>query len=145
MKRQKNRKIVLGIVLVALIAVAAFIWWNAKEVSEEVQKDNEKIVVYEFYGETCPHCQHLNAWLDDIKPKYPNLELKQYEIYESQTNRDYMKQMADAYGQKATGVPTLFIADKMFVGFNDERAQQIEDEIKRCLDAVCETLAVIEE
>jgi glutaredoxin len=96
-----------------------------------------KVVIYEFYGQGCPHCTKLNNWFEEIKPKYPQLEVVQHEVYRNSTSRKLFQKMAKAYGKSAGGVPSIFIGEKNIVGFSPEVGKTIEAEIMNCIEALC--------
>lgn len=97
----------------------------------------KEVVLYQFYGQGCPHCARLQVFLDSIQEKYPSLIIKQNEIYFNTENRELFQNMAAAFGQETQGVPTVFIDDKMIVGFNNAIGESIEKEIQRCVEEGC--------
>ncbi|MBD3303784.1 hypothetical protein GF343_01440 [Candidatus Woesearchaeota archaeon] len=101
------------------------------------QIEEQEVVIYEFYGKGCPHCTNLNKWIEEIKPKYPQLEVVQHEVYRNSTNRKLFQKMAKAYGKKAGGVPSIFIGEKNIVGFSPQVGEKIEAEILNCIEALC--------
>jgi len=94
-------------------------------------------IVY-FYGDGCPHCAKLEAFLEEIKPNY-NLNIVSYEVYSNQTNRDLAEKMAVEYKETFRGVPMTFIGDEIFIGFSDAIGKQIESKIKQCELACCDS------
>lgn len=98
--------------------------------------DNE-VIIYEFYGKGCPHCSKLSTWLDEIQPKYPQIIIKEHEIYNNNTNRQLFAEMSQAYGFKMGGVPTIFIGETRIVGFSNQVGERIEAEIQRCMQEGC--------
>jgi cytochrome c biogenesis protein CcdA/glutaredoxin len=101
-----------------------------------VDAQNE-VVLYDFYGQGCPHCGKLKTFLDDIKEDYPTLTIIEKEVYFDQENRELFQDMAEAFDTEIQGVPTVFIDNKVFVGFSDAIGREIEDEIKRCVEEGC--------
>ena len=90
-----------------------------------------------FYGQGCPHCGSLKLFLDDIKPKYPSLVIYEHEIYQNQKERELFEAMSNSFNVPIQGVPTVFIDDKVIVGFSNTIGESIEKEIKRCLVVDC--------
>ena len=97
-----------------------------------------EVYLHVFYGEGCPHCAQLHAFIDKIKVNYPTLKVEYYEVYFNNTDRSLFENISKAYNSSVQGVPTLFINDKMVVGFNTEIGKNIENEIKYCTENVCE-------
>jgi len=138
--KQKNLLPVLIAILV-ILAIVVMVNKSDKKVVPEIVDETE-VIIYEFYGKGCPHCTHLNTWFEEIKPKYPNLKVVQYEVYSNNTNRALFQKVAEAYGTKAGGVPAIFIGEERIVGFGQTTGDKIELEIQKCLDAVCTSPAI---
>jgi len=93
--------------------------------------------MYVFYGQGCPHCARMIKFLDSIKGNYPNLNLQLKEVYGNQDNRELFQKFCEECNSTISGVPTTFIDGKMYVGFSNSIAEQIEAEIKRCSVEKC--------
>jgi len=120
----KNKFIILFIVLLFLISLSSVYAQN-------------QVVVYQFYGKGCPHCAQEEFFLQELEEKYPELEVKSFEIYFNDDNRILFQEMADAFNTDIQGVPTLFINGKVIVGFSNAIGQSIEQEVKRCIEEGC--------
>ncbi len=94
------------------------------------QSGDQPVVVTMFWGDGCPHCAEAKPFLEGLEKKYPTLEVRLYEVWYNDANLKMMQQMADQYGFKATGVPTTFIGDKHWVGFNEQIGAEWEATIK---------------
>jgi cytochrome c biogenesis protein CcdA/glutaredoxin len=88
----------------------------------------QPISVYLFYGQGCPHCARVKPVLDELAVKYPQMQLKTYEIYFNATNQAMFREFLDRYGVAEEGVPTLFVGDMVLVGETAIRTQ-LEDRI----------------
>ena len=42
-------------------------------------KETDNLTLYVFKGDGCPHCKAEMDYLDTIKDKYTNLEIKEYD------------------------------------------------------------------
>ncbi|MBW3004343.1 thioredoxin family protein [Candidatus Woesearchaeota archaeon] len=133
-----KRKTILPalIVIIALIVIVVLVNKSDEKVVPEIVDETE-VIVYEFYGASCPHCKNLNNWFEEIKPKYPNLKVIQYEVYSNQSNRELFQQVSEAYGTKAGGVPAVFIGEEKFIGFGPDTGDKIEQKIQNCINAIC--------
>lgn len=114
--------------LVALLA--ALLLSLAGTTLAQAQSSDQPVVLTMFWGDGCPHCAEAKPYLQDLQKKYPNLELQLYEVWYNDANLKMMDQMAQQHGFKASGVPTIFIGDKYWVGWTDEIGKEIEDTIK---------------
>jgi cytochrome c biogenesis protein CcdA/glutaredoxin len=86
------------------------------------------ICIYLFYGQGCPHCERVKPVIDALAVKYPQVQLKTYEIYFNSTNQAMFREFNQRYGVTESGVPTLFIGDRALVGETAIRTD-LEDRI----------------
>jgi len=89
-----------------------------------------------FYSAICPHCAKEHEFLKELKTKYPEIEIKEYEVISSQENQKILDGFYEKYQvpQKDRGwVPVTFTPTKYFIGFNEQIAKEIESCIKECL------------
>lgn len=89
-----------------------------------------------FYGNGCPHCSRLHNFLQDMDTKY-DIDVTEYEVYSNNENRQLLQKFADNFETEISGVPMLFIDDKVIVGFSDSIGRTIENEIIRCSKKDC--------
>jgi cytochrome c biogenesis protein CcdA/glutaredoxin len=86
------------------------------------------ICIYLFYGQGCPHCEQVKPVIDALAVKYPQVQLKTYEIYFNTTNQEMFQEFLSRYGVTEPGVPTLFIGDRALIGEMAIRTE-LEDRI----------------
>lgn len=96
-----------------------------------------KIIIYLFWGDGCPHCAAEKPFLEDLVKQNPNIEVRAYEIWKVESNRVKLDKMAQEYGFKPSGVPTTFIGDQYWVGFNDDIKSQIQTTVNACVTTAC--------
>ena len=99
----------------------------------------EKINVYLFRGEGCPHCEEAIEWFDNTLSKDEEYskyyELVQYEVWYDQDNSALMDKVAKALGTEANGVPFIVIGDKYFSGFSGTNSpDMIKEAIKNAYE-----------
>ncbi len=101
---------------------------------EKVDKD--KINLYFFRMDGCPHCAEEEKWLENIKDKYTDyLNIYDYEIKNSKTNREYYYNVKKVLNDDVTkSVPYTVIGETYFVGFSETVGEQIENKIKELID-----------
>ncbi|MFH0840843.1 MAG: hypothetical protein V1865_02600 [bacterium] len=103
------KKIVIGIlVLFALVVFAP----NVFAV--------EKLEVYFYWAEGCPHCEKEKAFLSDLMDddKYSRaIVIKDYEVVNNPKNLEKMQKQLAELGQQAPGVPITIIHDEIIPGF----------------------------
>lgn len=103
-----------------------------------VAQENNEIVLHIFYGQGCPHCGTALIFLNSVAENNSSLIIKEHEIYFNQEERKLFEQITNAFGENIEGVPTIFIDNKVFVGFSNSIANSLEYEIQRCLEQGCE-------
>jgi len=105
--------------------------------AQSLAANPHKVVIYLFWGDGCPHCAVAKPFLSDLAKGYANTELRAYEVWYVPENQESFQKMCAAYGFTPSGVPTIFIGNQYWVGFNDEIGQEIEAAIKSCAKNGC--------
>ncbi|OGU04924.1 MAG: hypothetical protein A2075_02265 [Geobacteraceae bacterium GWC2_58_44] len=82
--------------------------------------------LYFFWGEGCPHCERAKPFLEELKRKYPALQIESCEVLEHRENIPRLMEMAQACNQEPTGVPTFIMGNRMLSGFSPETAVELE-------------------
>jgi hypothetical protein len=75
-----------------------------------------------------------------LKKRYPQLEVKSYEVWYNKESAKLFSDMAEAYGTRLGGVPTTFIGDfKPLVGYRNYEVtgKLMENRIKYCIENIC--------
>ncbi|MGM5482667.1 MAG: glutaredoxin family protein [Nanobdellota archaeon] len=103
-----------------------------------VTNDNsDKLTIYFFWGNGCPHCAEEKQFLEKIEEKYPELNIKSFEVYQHSENRDLLQELAQAYNTTFQGVPVTFIGEKHWVGFSEQMGTEMEEKAQDCLENDC--------
>jgi thiol-disulfide isomerase/thioredoxin len=130
-RKFKNNRLLLFIFL----AVYLFAILDA-----QIGHANNKVKLYFFWGKGCPHCAQEEIFLEHLNKKYPQLEVKSYEVWYDKENGRLFTQMAEAYGTRPEGVPTTFIGEfQPVVGYRNYEitGKVIEDRVKYCIIQGC--------
>ncbi|MFH0754246.1 MAG: hypothetical protein V2A70_06750 [Candidatus Omnitrophota bacterium] len=112
----------------------ALLWGAGLSRAEEPSR---KVVVHFFWGQGCPHCEHEKPFLESLKTKYPGLVVKDYEVWHDVGNKEIYQKMSAAYGLTSGSVPATFIDIKSWIGYNDEKAKEIEETVGQCRQFAC--------
>lgn len=88
--------------------------------------EEDKLKLYLFYGDGCPHCADEKVFLDSIDDKYPNLEIVKYEVWYDKENADLLDEVSKELNIQRIGVPTTVIGEEVIVGFNVSAGGRIE-------------------
>jgi len=131
----KHKTYKLAVFAIASVILSALFLTAAQAQNQENSK--KEVYLHVFYGQGCPHCSSLLSFLDNAKNNYPTLKIYQHEVYQNNQARKLFEELADKFNTEIEGVPTAFINDKVIVGFSNEIAVSLENEIKKCLIEEC--------
>ncbi len=94
------------------------------------------VIIYFFWGDGCPHCAEEKPFLERLKQQYP-VKVHALEVWNSPENRELFIKMANADGFESSGVPTTFIGDRHWVGYNEQVGREMETAVKACAASGC--------
>lgn len=99
-------------------------------ITGDTQEEN-KINLYLFYGQECPHCEEERKWLEEIKEEYKDyLNVYEYEVWHNDDNKDKMEKIKEIFNEKKDGVPFTVVGDTEYVGYSNTIASILEGKIK---------------
>ncbi len=107
-----------------------------------------KVNIYLFYGDGCPHCEKTEKYLDTLYDKY-DIKVYSYEVWNSQINSQKMLQVGRYLNTSITGVPFIVVNNVAITGFAEGITETtIEYHIKDMInkpkaDKVGELLGVV--
>jgi len=100
----------------------------------------ERIVVYFFWAEGCPHCEQEKSFLTTMLQQNPEMEIKSYEVKINRDNALLFSQLASSYGISIKGVPATFIGGlPPVIGFQGDETtgRRIEEQLLYCKTNQC--------
>jgi len=114
-------------------------------VGETVVED--KVNIYLFYGNGCPHCAKEEAFLDRLEEKYQGkINVYRYETWYNSANKNLMLSIKTLFGVNATtGVPFTVMGEEYYPGYNDYVGKKIEDKLREYLEIDTITEDVVDE
>ncbi len=131
------KKIYLGI-LILIMAVGCF---NDENEIDNNDFSREDVIVYFFSDDGCPFCNEQKPYLEEFAEKYEEVKIKEIKAWQSRENIDMFEEVAAAYGVEVEGVPTTFIGEKVWRGFNQNMVSEMEETIKQCIIDGCDDKA----
>lgn len=132
-KRRESLVFFAGLSLLFLLPFFPSV--NAAEAEQGTGQ--EKVTLYFFWGDGCPHCAEEEKFLADLKSRHLPLRIVSFEVWHSPANARFLARMLEKFGVKSSGVPVTFVDTKVFVGFSKETARGIEDALAQCLERPC--------
>lgn len=113
--------------LISGIIITLFIFLS----SVPVQAVN-RVNLYFFYGDGCPHCVKEEKFLDKLEQAYANINIYRYEVWQNRDNAKLLSRLAKELKLEILGVPILIVGDQTIAGYyNDQTTGQ---EIKALVD-----------
>ena len=117
------KKILLFItMLFAMVPVLV----NAVELPEKT--NHEKVTIYIFRGHGCGHCHEALEYFYNNKDTYGDyFDVVTYEVWKNSENSEFMKTVANSFGDSVNGVPYIVIGASYTNtnGFGDSNAEEI--------------------
>ena len=106
----------------------------AKNTEADIKSSKDKLNVYIFWGEGCPHCKHLAEFLGEKQSEIGDkISLYTFEVWKDKNNLAFLKSFGKFLGENPKGVPYIIIGNKTYSGFSEtdeETKQEIIDLIK---------------
>lgn len=106
---------------------------------KDVIKEEDKVNIYFFWGDGCPHCEEEFRFFESINEKYGDYyNLYTFETWYNEENAKLIHIFASSMGDHLKGVPYTIIGSKSFKGFSekqkDEFISAIESQHKNSYD-----------
>lgn len=102
----------------------------------------DNVTVYFFWGEGCPHCAKEEVFLKDLQSRYPQVAVRDFEVWKNPENQKILADMAKKLDIQVSGVPFTLVGEKSFSGWFDEKTtgRGIEDAVIYALENDCRDL-----
>lgn len=88
-----------------------------------------------FYGDGCPHCARAEQFLDGLETRWPTLVVERLEVWDDAANREVFRDVLADLGEEPRAVPTIVVADRVWVGYSDATAAEVESVVAGLLDS----------
>lgn len=106
----------------------------AKNTEADIKPSKDKLNIYIFWGDGCPHCKHLAEFLGEKQSEIGDkISLYTFEVWKDKNNLAFLKSFGKFLGENPKGVPYIIIGNKTYSGFSEtdeETKQKIIDLIK---------------
>ncbi len=89
--------------------------------------------LYYFFSPTCPHCQAAAPFIDELKARWPWLEVQKYSVKDDRANARFYYETALSLGTKALSVPGFVFCRQVLIGY--DTAETTGAEIARALES----------
>lgn len=146
-------------IFILFLSLFLFIPFNCVAISDSyedylndivgVEVEEDKVNIYLFYGDGCPHCADEKEVLDDLEKKYEGqINIYKFETWENKENKKLMLEAKEIMGvDKNEAVPFTVIGKEAYVGYSDYVGKSIEKQIRinLGLDEISDSDTVVEQ
>jgi glutaredoxin len=97
-------------------------------------------LIYFFWMEGCPHCTAAKTFLEKLEARFPQVEIKTYEVSGEEANEKLYRDILALYGIKRQIFPVTFIGDlDPVVGYytDSTTGAEMEEKVRYCLKNRC--------
>lgn len=103
-------------------------------VGEDIIED--KVNIYLFYGNGCPHCEKEEEFLTKLQEKYKDkIQVFKYETWYNSENTSMMLKIKKTFNlAENKSVPFTIIGKETYVGYNDYVGKKIENQLIEYLE-----------
>lgn len=104
---------------------------NINFVLNNITYDENKVNIYFFWGDGCPHCKEELKFFDSIESEYGDYyNLHTFEVWYNEENKKIAEYFSSLMGDELNGIPYTIIGDQTFVGFAESSKDRMLDAIK---------------
>ncbi len=86
-----------------------------------------------FWGIGCPFCERLKPQLEQLAAEYPQVQLRDFEVYYDRANQQRFLETANTYGLDANSVPLTFIGERHWIGYREHFPDEMRGELEKLL------------
>lgn len=126
-------RIIFSFLVIILIAMAGM----NHPVQAQTPVPGNSVYIYLFWGEGCPHCALAKPYFESLTEKYPNIILKEYEVYYNEADAKIFTHMIEKYGLPQYAVPTIFIGPYYMQGYAEAYNESIVEIVNYCTLNYC--------
>lgn len=89
-----------------------------------VKATSNKMNIYLFYGDGCPHCAAEKEFLNNYLKNKKDIKLYTYEVWYNEDNQKAFKDVQKLLKKDATGIPYLIIGRQVITGFSENSTEE---------------------
>ena len=133
----KINKLFLTIaVLFTAFATPAFAQNNVLN-SDSFNNPENKVDLYFFWANGCPHCSNEKEFLKELEQKYSTLEIHYLEVTRDRESIELLEKVGKELDVNISGVPFTVTGEHYFVGYNEQTGVAIEEAVQCALQNGC--------
>lgn len=104
-----------------------------------VRADRDReLTIYFFWAGDCPYCALAQTFLDNAWIEDPRMQIRDFEVENSIANAILFNRVYERIGMSGLGaVPLIVVGPHVYVGFDEDSAREILQQIKECRKRGC--------
>jgi cytochrome c biogenesis protein CcdA/glutaredoxin len=118
--------------LVPSLTTDSFGWDNSKSPALTSRSKAVFDILY-FWGIGCPFCERLKPQLEQLAADYPQVQLRDFEVYYDRANQQRFIETTNKYGIDAHSVPLTFIGERYWIGYREHFPDEMRAELEQLL------------
>lgn len=138
----KKFKFILIILLALFILPFGVFAEEGEEVTEEAateevaaeeatEETDNRVKLYFFRGEGCPHCADAEEFFNSIQEEYGQyFKIIDYETWYNEENAELLQKVGEVRDEEIGGVPYILIGNKSWSGYATDYDEEIKATIK---------------
>ena len=104
---------------------------NRNSSISDVKIDSNKINVYFFWGDGCPHCAQEFEFLEKHYNEYKKYcNIYAFEVWNNEENAELMNKCGEILNEEIGGVPLTIIGKEKLIGYSETTGDKIDNLIK---------------
>lgn len=107
--------------------------WSSTESPALTSRSKASHEIRYFWGIGCPFCERLKPQLEQLAAEYPQVQLRDFEVYYDRANQQRFLETANKYGLDAYSVPLTFIGERYWIGYREHFPDEMRGELEKLL------------
>ncbi len=107
--------------------------WGSSDSPALTSSSKASLEILYFWGIGCPFCERLKPQLEQLAADYPEVHLRDYEVYYDRANQQRFLETTSKYGIDAHSVPLTFIGERYWIGYREHFPDEMRGETAKLL------------
>jgi uncharacterized membrane protein HdeD (DUF308 family)/thiol-disulfide isomerase/thioredoxin len=97
----------------------------------------DQATLHFFYADNCSGCRQENPFIEELQRRYPQLQVQSYDVWLQRDSYELMQRLGESQGVEFAATPTTAVGQRVWFGFNEKIAGEIEAAVQECLNSGC--------
>jgi thiol-disulfide isomerase/thioredoxin len=93
--------------------------------------------LYYYSAENCPKCREYGPLIHELAGQLAEIDLIEKDIWLDRSALTELVELLSTYGDLPLATPTLFLGDKVWIGIDHDKLQEIEAQLRKCIANGC--------